>query len=50
MIPQYGISSMLWRHAVVRPAKGPLMTAVVERLGDMLPTVPHNILNPGALL
>ena len=39
---------MLRHLAVMRPAKGPLMTAVVERLGDVLPT--HNILNPGALL
>jgi hypothetical protein len=41
---------MVWRRAVMRPAKGPFMTAVVERLGDVLPTVPQNILNPGALL
>ena len=40
---------MLRRLAVMRPAKGPLMTAVVEPLGDLLPTVPDNILNPGAL-
>jgi hypothetical protein len=41
---------MLWHLAVMRPAKGPLMIAVVERLDDVLPTVPHNILNPGAFL
>ena len=44
---------MLGHLAVTRPAKGPFMTAIVERLGDVLPTVPHNILNvlnPGAFL
>jgi hypothetical protein len=49
-IPSFGKIAMVWYRAVMRPAKGPFMTAVVVRLGDVLPTVPHNILNTGAFL